>query len=64
VVDKTTQPGASVYWYGKAPGTAGRKMGHINAVGDSVAAAAALANAALAKLSSGNNSSDNSEQVA
>ena len=59
VVDKTTQPGTSVYWYGKAPGMAGRKMGHINAVAPGVAAALKLAEGALAKFSP-----NNSEQAA
>lgn len=53
------EPGTSIYWYGKAPGTAGRKMGHINAVAPSVAAARALANRVVAGLSA-----DAVEQVA
>ena len=32
-----TMPGASVHWYGKAACRKGRKMGHINVCGDSVA---------------------------
>jgi 5-(carboxyamino)imidazole ribonucleotide synthase len=50
---------ASIYWYGKLPGKAGRKMGHINALAPTVELAVAQANKALATLSSGN-SSDNS----
>ena len=52
VADRATQAGTSVYWYGKAPGMAGRKMGHINAVAPSIAAALQAADGALAKLSS------------
>ncbi|HEY9147381.1 MAG TPA: ATP-grasp domain-containing protein, partial [Gammaproteobacteria bacterium] len=59
VTDRETHPGAALYWYGKAPGTKGRKMGHINALGDSVTEAHALADRALKKLSSGD-----SEQAA
>jgi 5-(carboxyamino)imidazole ribonucleotide synthase len=59
VTDRETHPGAALYWYGKAPGTKGRKMGHINALGDSVTEAHALADRALRKLSSGD-----SEQAA
>lgn len=41
---------ATVYWYGKLPGSIGRKMGHINAVAPTVEDAVGLANRALAKL--------------
>jgi 5-(carboxyamino)imidazole ribonucleotide synthase len=51
VADHTSQPGTSVYWYGKAPGMEGRKMGHINAVAPSVAAALKLAEGALEQFS-------------
>ncbi|MEE4146496.1 MAG: 5-(carboxyamino)imidazole ribonucleotide synthase [Halieaceae bacterium] len=50
VVDRVSHPGAALYWYGKAPGTIGRKMGHINALGASESAAQALAARALEKL--------------
>jgi 5-(carboxyamino)imidazole ribonucleotide synthase len=49
---RDAEAGTSVYWYGKAPGTPGRKMGHINAVAGSVAAAVEAARRALARLSS------------
>lgn len=52
VVDKRTQPGAVIYWYGKSPGQVGRKMGHINTVASSAEIAMKLADGALAKLSS------------
>ena len=52
VTDRTAHPGAALYWYGKAPGTTGRKMGHINALGASVEAAGKTAASALEKLSS------------
>ncbi|MCP5131356.1 MAG: 5-(carboxyamino)imidazole ribonucleotide synthase [Pseudomonadales bacterium] len=55
VAEKMKQPGTSVYWYGKAPGMVGRKMGHINAVAPEVEEAVRLAAGALAKLSSGKN---------
>jgi len=57
--DPATHPGAALYWYGKAPGRPGRKMGHINARGACIEAAAALAGGALAQLHA-----DNSEQAA
>jgi len=59
VTDREAEAGAALYWYGKAPGTHGRKMGHINAVGDSVTAAHELADRALRKLSG-----DSGEQAA
>ncbi len=52
VTDRAAYPGAALYWYGKAPGTIGRKMGHINALGGSVEAAGKAAASALEKLSS------------
>lgn len=54
VVQRVSEPPASIYWYGKAPGTSGRKMGHINAVAPSVAAALEAAEGALAQPSPGN----------
>jgi 5-(carboxyamino)imidazole ribonucleotide synthase len=42
--------GATVYWYGKATGTLGRKMGHINAVAPDVTAAIAAAQRGLALI--------------
>ena len=53
VTDRAVDASTSLYWYGKAPGKNGRKMGHINAVADSLAAAEELAGRALEKLSSG-----------
>lgn len=46
--------GAAVYWYGKATGSAGRKMGHVNAVAASVAGAEAVAQRVLAEVTSSN----------
>lgn len=40
---------ASIYWYGKRPGQAGRKMGHVNALGTSIDEAMARAHSALGK---------------
>lgn len=51
VVEQAVEPGTRVYWYGKTPGSAGRKMGHINSVAPSVNAAVELADRALGKLS-------------
>lgn len=42
--------GATVYWYGKAPGSPGRKMGHINAVASSVGEAIVTAQQVLADV--------------
>jgi len=39
--------GTTIYWYGKAPGQAGRKMGHINALAPTVEIAMKHADAAL-----------------
>lgn len=44
----------SIYWYGKEPGTPGRKMGHINALAPSVSAAVELAHSAMTRLHSHN----------
>jgi 5-(carboxyamino)imidazole ribonucleotide synthase len=41
---------AAVYWYGKAPGSPGRKMGHINAVASNVGEAIATAQQVLADV--------------
>jgi 5-(carboxyamino)imidazole ribonucleotide synthase len=56
VVDKSVEPATSVYWYGKAPGQSGRKMGHINAVAPNTASATAKASRAMKRLLSDNNS--------
>jgi len=42
--------GATVYWYGKAAGTPGRKMGHVNAVAPDIATAIAAARKGRALL--------------
>lgn len=47
VAYRETHPGVSVYWYGKAPGMSGRKMGHINVVADNVQLALERADGAL-----------------
>jgi phosphoribosylaminoimidazole carboxylase (NCAIR synthetase) len=41
---------ATVYWYGKAPGSPGRKMGHINAVASNVEEAIITAQQVLAEI--------------
>jgi 5-(carboxyamino)imidazole ribonucleotide synthase len=41
----------TLYWYGKAPGKPGRKMGHINALAPTADEAVLLANQTLNKLS-------------
>lgn len=41
---------ATVYWYGKAPGSPGRKMGHINAVASNVGEAIVTAQQVLAEI--------------
>lgn len=41
---------ATVYWYGKAPGSPGRKMGHINAVASNVGDAIATAHRVRAEV--------------
>lgn len=41
---------ATVYWYGKAPGSPGRKMGHINAVASDVGEAIVTAQQVLADV--------------
>ncbi|MCB1704591.1 MAG: 5-(carboxyamino)imidazole ribonucleotide synthase [Halioglobus sp.] len=53
VVKALPDSGAKAYWYGKTPGRPGRKMGHINAVGPTLAEATEHARAALVRL--GNN---------
>lgn len=50
--------GTSVYWYGKGPGSIGRKMGHINAVAPSIAAAVENANQSMIQLTPNSNSED------
>lgn len=52
--DQLEDGGTAVYWYGKAPGKAGRKMGHINTVAPSVASAREMGGRALAALQSNN----------
>ncbi len=59
-IHRADQPQITTYWYGKAPGTKGRKMGHINVVAASVTAATTEAHRALARLSS----SSDGEQAA
>lgn len=44
---------ATVYWYGKAPGSPGRKMGHINVVASTVGEAIVTAQQVLADVTSG-----------
>jgi 5-(carboxyamino)imidazole ribonucleotide synthase len=44
---------ARVYWYGKTPGRAGRKMGHINSLGSDTSEALELAQNALSNLPRG-----------
>ena len=56
IVREDSEPSTSVYWYGKAPGTKGRKMGHINTVAPSIDAAVATAHRAMTRLSSDTNS--------
>jgi 5-(carboxyamino)imidazole ribonucleotide synthase len=56
IVRKADQPYTSTYWYGKAPGTKGRKMGHINAAAPSIASAVAAAHHAMSRLGSGSDS--------
>jgi 5-(carboxyamino)imidazole ribonucleotide synthase len=53
LVSRETGARAAIYWYGKAAGKAGRKMGHINAVATSVAEALLLADGAMAGLKPG-----------
>jgi 5-(carboxyamino)imidazole ribonucleotide synthase len=50
VTRRLPESGAAVYWYGKAPGTAGRKMGHINAVAGNAADAVIVAQRVLAQI--------------
>lgn len=50
VTERRPDIGATVYWYGKATGTMGRKMGHINAVAPVVADAMAVAERVLAEI--------------
>lgn len=52
LVHRETESGASIYWYGKSPGNIGRKMGHINAVAESIDSALEQANHAMLQLSS------------
>ncbi|MGB5325717.1 MAG: ATP-grasp domain-containing protein, partial [Pseudomonadales bacterium] len=54
VIDHRPDCGTTVYWYGKMPGSIGRKMGHINTVATTVSRATDLANAALTELASNN----------
>jgi X-X-X-Leu-X-X-Gly heptad repeat protein len=42
-----------VHWYGKKEARNGRKMGHINALGDTLEEALAQANSGLGRLQSG-----------
>ena len=49
--DSVVSPCASTYWYGKAPGSPGRKMGHINVVAPSLELATAAARQIMKKLS-------------
>jgi 5-(carboxyamino)imidazole ribonucleotide synthase len=58
VVREGSQPGTSVYWYGKAPGLKGRKMGHINALAASIPAAVAGANQTMIQLTLNSDSED------
>lgn len=58
VVDRPAGSSASIYWYGKAAGTDGRKMGHINALADDIEAATAEASRAMAGLSKTNRGSE------
>jgi 5-(carboxyamino)imidazole ribonucleotide synthase len=47
------EPRSKVYWYGKEPGSTGRKMGHVNALAATAAEAVTLAGRTLDKLSGG-----------
>jgi len=47
------EPRSKVYWYGKQPGSTGRKMGHVNALAATAAEAVTLAGRTLDKLSGG-----------
>lgn len=51
-VEILPESGATVYWYGKTAGHAGRKMGHINALGRNVAEALGNGESAMMKLHS------------
>jgi phosphoribosylaminoimidazole carboxylase (NCAIR synthetase) len=44
--------GAAVYWYGKATGSTGRKMGHVNAVAANLSDAVVVAQRVLAEVTS------------
>jgi 5-(carboxyamino)imidazole ribonucleotide synthase len=52
-VDRELEPQTRVYWYGKRPGSMGRKMGHINVVAASAAEAVERAGRALDHFSGG-----------
>lgn len=52
-VDGGAEPHSRVYWYGKRPGSMGRKMGHINVLADTAAEAVARAGRTLDTLSGG-----------
>ncbi|MGB5324734.1 MAG: ATP-grasp domain-containing protein [Pseudomonadales bacterium] len=54
VTDHRPDSGTTVYWYGKMPGSIGRKMGHINTVASTVSRATELASDTLAGLASNN----------
>jgi 5-(carboxyamino)imidazole ribonucleotide synthase len=58
VVRNGSQRGTSVYWYGKAPGLKGRKMGHINALAARIPAAVAMANHTMIQLTSDRDNED------
>ena len=49
-VHTLTASGSTLYWYGKTPGSAGRKMGHINTIGCSVGEALRQGRATLLRL--------------
>ena len=50
VKERLPEFGAAVYWYGKATGQAGRKMGHVNAVAPVVSDAVVAAQRALEQV--------------
>jgi len=50
VTERLPHSGAAVYWYGKTTGSAGRKMGHVNAVAANVSDAVVAAHRVLAEV--------------
>lgn len=52
VTERLTDARAAVYWYGKATGSTGRKMGHVNALAANVSDAEVVAERVLAEVTS------------